>query len=513
MARVVVEQVPMPLPDGTALATDVAYPDDGERHPVLLVRTPYDRLTLRAAHDPIALARAGWAVVLQDVRGRWASEGTFDPILQEPADGAAAVEWCASRPWSNGRVAMAGASYNGFTQWSAAFRRPEALKAIAPTLTTPFVGSTWFREGGAFRIGVWSIWSLALGSGGSHGTRATERRAAKNLERWRELVRPPVAVDEIAAGLPAFRDWVAGGDGLAAVEPKPTLPTVDVPAFHVAGWYDIFCEGSLAAYAALAKRGKAAQRLIVGPWSHATMLLRLVGQVDFGPKAVGPDGGVLAEQLRFLRDAVDGREPRGGATVFVMGANRWIELDAWPPPADPLELFLAADGRLARERGPSGADRYRHDPADPVPTLGGRHLLWGMPAAGPIDQRPVEERDDVLVYTSEPLRRSVTVVGEVEARLRVASSAARTDFAVKLVDVHPDGTALNVVDSIRRVELEPGRAKTIRVGAGSTAMTFRRGHRIRVEVASANFPHFDCLGPAEQTVHHGSSLRLPVIPA
>lgn len=510
MTEVRVEEVAMPLPDGTRLGTDVFVPGDGERHPVLLARTPYDRFTLRAGHDPVALARRGWAVVLQDVRGRFGSEGTFDPMRQEADDGAAAVEWCARQPWSNGAVAMASGSYNGYVQWAAAFRRPKALKAIAPSVTTPFSADSWFREGGAFRIGVWTIWSLALASGGNHGTRASERRAARNLERWRELVGPPADVDEISTSLAGFRDWYRDRDVFAGVEPKSTLAPVDLPVFHVSGWYDLFCEGSLDAYAAMARRARSPQRLIVGPWSHATMFLRLVGEVDFGPRAMLL--GVAAEQEAFLRAAVDGGEPKGGVTVFVMGRNDWLDLEAWPPPADELELFLGADGRLLDERGPRGADSYVHDPADPVPTHGGRHLHWGLPPSGALDQRAIEARDDVLVYTGARLRRDLTVVGRVRAKLRVASTAEQTDFTVKLVDVHPDGTAINVTDSIRRVELTPGRAKTIEVSAGSTAMTFRRGHRIRVEIASANFPQFDCLGAAQQTVHHGSSLLLPVYP-
>ena len=499
----------MPLPDGTTLATDVFVADDGERHPVMLVRTPYNRFSLRMAHDPVALARAGWAVVFQDVRGRWDSKGTFDAVRQELDDGAAAVEWCAQQRWSNGSVAMAGASYNGWTQWSAAFRRPKALRAIAPSVTTPFVRDSWFREGGAFRIGVWTLWALGIGAGGNHGTRASERRAAKNLERWRELVQPPADVDEISSVLADFVNWFRRPGRYASLDPKPTLAPVDLPAFHIVGWYDLFCEGGLDAYAAMARRARSPQRLVVGPWSHGTVGFRLVNEVDFGPKAIGPGKPVAAEQNEFLRAVVDGSEPKGGASIFVMGRNEWLELERWPPPADDLELFLGADGALLEKPGPRGADTYRHDPSDPVPSHGGRNLHWGLPAAGPCDQRPVEARDDVLVYTGKSLRRDLTVIGRVRAKLRVSSSAKRTDFTVKLVDVHPDGTAINVTESIRRVELTPGRAKTIEVSAGSTAMTFKRGHRVRVEIASANFPQYDCLGKAQQTVHHNSTLLLP----
>jgi uncharacterized protein len=514
-------EVAMPLPDGTLLATDVTVADDGERHPVLLVRTPYARSSLRAWHDPIELARTGWAVVQQDVRGRWGSGGAFDPLVQELADAPAAVEWCARQPWSNGRVATAGLSYNGFTQWAAALARPKALRAIAPAITTPFARDTWLTEGGAFRLGVWTIWALAMASGGNNASRVSERRAAQALQRWQQIVAHPADLEPVAAAMPAVAGWYRGDEAaLARLDLSRKVRSVETAAYHLTGWYDIFCEGALDAYEALAsgardERVRRSQRLVVGPWAHGSLLLQLVGRVDFGRHANGLLRGIPAEQLAFLRAAVEDREVEPGVSVFVMGSNRWLDLDAWPPRAEERTLFLADGGRLIDERpSAAGADRYRHDPADPVPTLGGRHLHWGFPESGPVDQRPVEDRDDVLVYTTAPLRRALTVIGRVRAQLRVESSSPRTDFTVKLVDVHPNGTAINVVDSIRRVDLTPGRPATVEVAAGSTAMTFKRGHRIRIEVASANFPHFDCLGTADQTLHlggrAGSRVHLPV---
>ena len=510
----------MPLPDATTLRTEVAIPADGERHPVMLMRTPYGRSGLRAFHDPIGLARTGWATVIQDVRGRWGSEGAFEPMFQERSDGAAAVAWCAQQPWSNGNVAMTGGSYNGFVQWAAALGKPKGLRAIAPTITTPFIRDTWFGEGDAFRVGSWALWALSLAAGGTGGPVGAEKRAWKTTARWRELVSYPTDVDAIAAALPAFRDWIAAEhEYWKPAEPASRLRNLDVAGHHVAGWYDIFLEGSLDAYSALAHDSpkesvRRAQRLVVGPWFHGPMT-QLSGEIDFGPDANWIVHGVLAEQLQFLRDAVEGREVKGGASIFVMGRNKWLELETWPPPAKDVSLHLAADGRLdwsAPER--TGRDTYRHDPRDPVPTRGGRHMHWGLPPSGPVDQRPLEGRGDTLVYTSEPLKHDLVVLGKVRAELRFASSAPRADVTVKLVDVHPDGTAYNIVDSVRRVGLTPGRARRVDVEVGSTAMVFKRGHRIRVQVASSNWPFFDLLGAADQTLHRGgrSGSRL-VLPA
>lgn len=527
-----VHDVAVPLPDGTRLATDVVVPADGRRHPVFLLRTPYSRAGLRAVHDPVELARAGWAVVVQDVRGRVGSEGTFDAMRQEGPDGAAVVEWCAAQPWSNGRVVMAGASYNGWVQWAAARHRPRGLAAISPSITTPYAERSWFKEGGAFKLGAWATWAIAMSSSGNHGTKAAERRAVKDVQRRNELMAYPPDVDRIASHFPAFAEWYRGGpDYWRAMEgPGPLASTVRVPAYHLTGWYDIFVEGALDAYEELAHRSRResvrrSQRLVVGPWGHAAQLLQLVGCLDFGAEANWLQRGIPAEQLRFLRDAADGREVRGGADVFVMGRNRWLELESWPPPATETAFHLESgsaansslgDGRLlAAPPERSGFDRYRHDPADPVPTTGGRHLLWGpTPAPGPADQREVELRRDVLVYTSEPLAQELTAVGRVRAELHVASTARRADVTVKLVDVHPDGRAFNVVDSVARFEPVRGRPTRVRVDVGRTAMTFLPGHRIRIEVASSNHPHLDCLEAADQTLHWGgrtpSRLILPV---
>ncbi|HET7572634.1 MAG TPA: CocE/NonD family hydrolase [Gaiellaceae bacterium] len=526
-----VQDVAVPLPDGTRLATDLFLPADGERHPVFLLRTPYSRASLRAVHDPVELARAGWAVVVQDVRGRVASEGRFDALRQEGPDGAAVVEWCAAQPWSTGRVAMAGASYNGWVQWTAARHRPRGLAAIAPLVSSPYAGRSWFREGGAFKIGAWANWAMAMATAGNGGTRAAERRAVKDVQRLLELVAHPPDVERIASHFPAFAEWYAAdvADWAETEGPGPLASRVQVPVYNLTGWYDIFVEGAIDAYEELAHRSRReavrrSQRLVVGPWSHMADLIQVVGTVDFGAEANWLQRGIPAEQLRFLRDAAEGREVRGGVDVFVMGRNRWLELDSWPPPATETAFHLESgssangsggDGRLLDappER--AGFDRWRHDPADPVPTTGGRHLLWQPAPPGPADQREVERRRDVLVYTSEPLARELTAIGRVRAELHVASTAPRADFAVKLVDVHPDGRAINVVDSISRADLVPGRTTRVSVDVGRTAMTFLRGHRLRIEVASSNHPHLDLLEAADQTLHWGgrtpSRLLLPL---
>jgi putative CocE/NonD family hydrolase len=252
-------------------------------------------------------------------------------------------------------------------------------------------------------------------------------------------------------------------------------------------------------------------------------LMPMTAHLDFGAKANGVTEGVPGEQLQFVRDAIDGKPTVSGVRAFVMGTNSWIDLDDWPPPSTPTRLWLDVDGEAGRANVGAlnwqrprltGTDRYRHDAAYPVPTMGGRSMNAALPMAGPMDQTPVEARPDVLVYSTRPLTHNLTVAGPVTAQIGFQSSAERADVTVKLVDVYRDGRAINIADSVRRVQCRPGEPQLVSVDVGSTAITFRRGHRIRVEIASSNFPRFDVLDSAEQAVQRGGSfasyVELPV---
>lgn len=533
--RLLVTEARILMRDGAALLADVAVPDDGELHPVLLVRTPYGRASLRAAHDPVGLARLGWAVVTQDVRGRFASEGEFAPFHQELADGADTVAWCAHQPWSDGRVAMTGASYNGATQWLAAAAGSPELKAISPVVSSLDYRDGWSYEGGAFRFAFMTSWALGFASSDPRAPAARSRRAAAKLDRWPGPTRRPADDPEVASLFPAYGHWASPEDReyWRAIDVRRRVRQMDLAGYHVAGWYDIFCEASIDAYQAMV-RGSASeysrrsQRLVIGPWTHTGVYFPGTGYATFGSAADGIARGIPQEMVAFLRDALDRRQVPSGVSIFILGTNRWSEFDSWPPPSKPSLLHLSSAGGAAGSGGAvgdgrllvaapehAGVDRYRHDPADPVPNHGGRTLSPGLPLAGPIDQRVIESRPDVLVYTGDRLTHDLTVIGSVKAFIPFASSAERADVAVKLVDVHPDGTALNVVDSVQRTAGHTGRTRRVEVGLGSTAVTFRRGHRIRVEVSSANFPHLDCLPAATHSVHHGpragAYLLLPVV--
>ncbi|HZC28067.1 MAG TPA: CocE/NonD family hydrolase [Actinopolymorphaceae bacterium] len=526
VSRVTCLDTAVTMPDGVALATDVTVADDGAQHPVLLIRTPYSRASVRGFHDAIGLARLGWAVVTQDVRGRWDSPGAFSPFRSERVDGATTVAWCAAQPWSNGGVAMAGASYMGFSQWLAAADRPAALRVIAPAIAGPTIRDAIY-EGGALQLGVFSSWTLGIGALGSNLDADVVAAAIGDLDSWPDVLRDGTEKTALPRISPDWVRWLDPDDaelwssldaGAALLD--GSSPRSQPAGYHLAGWHDLFCESTIRGYSLLTGPDvddgvRSRQRLVVGPWAHLSMLRRTTGRLDFGTAAQGDFSGLFEDQFAFLTGGVAGQDMPSGVRVFVMGANRWLDLSGWPPPSTDTPLYLAGEGTLSwSPPAEAGSDRYHHDPADPVPTRGGRTLHPVPPDPGPLDQRAVEQRPDVLVYTSAPLDRDVTIIGTVRARLTFASTADRADVAVKLVDVHPDGRAMLVVDSIQRAATTPGTPQEVGVDVGSTALVFAAGHRIRIEIASSNYPRFDTCAAADQTVHHGgralSHLTLPV---
>jgi putative CocE/NonD family hydrolase len=496
--------LPVAAADGTTLATDVYRPGGDGAHPVVLVRTPYGKhgaaVTLAIAGiDPLALVRAGYAVVVQDVRGTGNSAGRFRPLRDEASDGAAAIAWAAAQPWSNGAVGMAGPSYLGAVQLAAARERPPALRAIAPTVA--FMPGV-LHQGGAFRLGNNLPWCLTMALG--------QTEDAAELQRLRPLVGDVAAAyrrlpRSALTGLTrwfgeAYDDWLSPperGGFWRDIE----LP--ELPALHVTGWYDDFLGSTLATFRALRAAGRTGQRLIVTPWRHG------FGGDTVGELWLGPDAHIdlLAAHVAWFDHWLKG-EPlveRAPVRIFVQGANRWRDEDDWPlARARPERWYLQADGRLGREPGADEADVFRYDPHEPVPTVSGNGSLLGVDGAfagGPRDRRRLHARPDVLVYLGDPLESDLEVTGHVTATLHVSTSARDTDFTAALLDVQPDGRAIGIADGILRLRYrdgldfpalaEPGRVYTIEIDLIATSNVFRAGHRIGVELSSSSFPRFD----------------------
>ncbi len=538
---IVRKNVAAEMRDGTVLMADVYRPAEVGEYPVLLTRLPYGKDLPRDAtyFDPIKAAQAGYLVVVQDVRGRYASEGDFTPFVKEFEDGHDTVEWAARLPGSNGEVGMYGLSYYGKTQWQAAVTQPPSLRSMVPGVTWGNHLNGVQMRGGVQELGVMLFWAMAAIAPDAL-IRKHRGDPQKIGERLPELVG---VIDALLAGggydvLPLSKlpnpdgvvPFVEGGFGRGVDDPgwdylkiDDKYDRVDVPTFHIGGWYDCFIGETLRQYEAMKQRSTEAglrpPRLLVGPWTHADFGSTF-GDLDFGLGASGVfvnhRGDLTDRHLAWFDATLKGDESALENTppvqVFVMGENRWRDYEEWPPPGARTEDWhLRAGGTLTREPG-GPEDRpstYDYDPEDPVPTLGGPTLMAPIHGAGARDQRAIEERPDVLTYTSEPFDAPHTVLGSVHATLFAASSAPDTDFVARLLDVYPDGRAIGVADGIVRASaresypapgvvrptppspIEPGEVYEYRVDLWATGVTLLPGHRLGMEVTSSSHPRWE----------------------
>jgi hypothetical protein len=534
--------VRVPMRDGVELRANLFRPTASGRFPAIVQRTPYGRGG-RDWHDGARYARAGYVVVVQDTRGRGDSGGRWEPFLHDAADGADTRAWILRQPWSNGRIGTSGGSYLGWTQWAAVPGAGEELAAIAAQVPFGNAYRDVVYSGGALRLGLAMGWGMATGGVGLDPERLQAAYRHLPLLRFDEALPRPV---------PYLRDWVAHpvhDDYWRARGIDDHAAQVRTPTLNFGGWYDIFAAATLElTRQARAANGGGPHYAVIGPWGHGASDRRL-GGLDFGSHAPVK---LWELQFRWLEHWLQGRgEGTAGWApyrLFVMGENRWRDEQEWPLARTrytPYYLHsrggantLNGDGGLdTRAPDTETPDVFLYDGDDPVPTTGGANIVGA--AEGPFDQRGVERREDVLVYTTAPLLRAVEVTGPVKLVLWASSDARDTDFTAKLVDVHPDGRAFNLCDGIVRARwrhgdgrealLEPGRVERFEIDVGVTANLFRRGHRIRLEVSSSNFPRFDRnpnsgkpwgtdteMLPARQTVVHDaarpSHLLLPVIP-
>jgi uncharacterized protein len=554
----------VPMRDGVVLRADVYRSSHSGRRPVLLERTPYNKTFPRMVLDTVHVLYAvegGYTVVIQDTRGRFASDGEFFPFFSDIQDGYDTVEWCAAQPWSNGRVGMFGTSYVGATQLLAAISSPPHLGAICPVVSAADFHNGWIYEGGAFRLGFVAAWAaqfLALTQLDRLplSPQELQNKREKILDGVGRLRRslshlPLMELPLLEGVAPYFREWLAhpdDGDYWQRFNIITHHERVTAPALHVGGSYDLFVSGALRNYVGLRKHAatehaRAGQRLLFGPWVHGSLqsTQSVVGQRDFGWRSmVSLTETKLTWFDHWLRDVDNEVASQAPVRVYVMNSG-WRHEQEWPLEGTEWTRFylhsagransLNGDGRLSRDTpGSEPSDVFLYNPLNPTPTGG---------ADGIYDQRPVEARFDVLVYSTPPLSEPLEVTGPVTVVLHAASSAPDTDFTAKLVDVAPDGYAANLCDGIIRARyrdslahpelMQPGETYQFTIDLNATGNLFVAGHQIRLEIASANFPKFDRnqntgepvalarqVRPAMQTVFHDSRypsyVILPVIP-
>ena len=556
-------RVPVPMRDGIILYADVYRPVAEGRYPVIVSRTPYSTERAPSAYEAaVHFAQRGYVYVFQDVRGRHESEGEWEPFFNNEQDGYDTVEWAARQPWSNGKVAMQGGSYLGQNQWRAAQAAPKNLVTIFPMVASTSIYHDWITLNGGWRLSFNFGWgpvrqeSRIMQNTGAHTLEGVNAIHYDQLQRHL-----PLSTMQQLAGRDAqfYDDWLANPDYNDYWKPlsvEEMFEKITIPVHTFGGWFDIFSQGTLRGYVGMSQKGGTEQarkmsHMVIGPWGHGAS--QSFGDIDFGPTA---NVEALALQVRWydhwLKGIDNGLTSEPPVKLFVMGRNQWVYEQEYPlARTDYRPFYFTSAGGANSDKGngglswtkpvkPSPPDRFGYDPDKPVPSLGGNNCCGTPTPAGPKDQRPIESRQDILLYTSDVLQDELEVTGPVKVVLYASSDAVDTDFVAKLVDVHPDGTSYNMAEGIVRARyrdslsapslMKPGEVYRFEIDLVGTSIAFLKGHRIRVHVTSSHFPQFDRnpntgakfgttaeIKVAQQTVYHDaerpSHIVLPVIPS
>jgi len=517
------EDATVPMRDGVRLAATIYRPSAPGRYPVLVVRTPYNRAGAKGAAT--ALAEQGFAVVAQDVRGRFESPGDFYAFLNEGPDGYDTIEWAAAQRWSNGKVGTFGASYLAWDQFYAAQYKPPHLASMYM-----IVGGSNFYQDFAFPGGTPNLgWSVWLARSAQTSPLANEKKeaaekfqiATRDLTTW-AATHPQErskSFESFPPHLKMFTDyyshpnfdsyWKHRGFYYESLYKE----IKDVPSLFLSGWYDYFGEGTLKNFTAVHKTQKTEKKLIMGPWPHGTGRA-VCGDVAFGDAATANEVAMMAdwfrhtlygERLKLIRNETVSVFRMGGGSgertsdKFQHG-GKWLTYSTWPAPAKNKVLYLGAGGKLVDSVPAAATITYVFDPDNPVPTLGGRYGIPGTPDCAQ-DQRPLKDRSDIVRFETAPLDADLDVTGMVRARLTVSTDAKDTDFTAKLIDVYPSGYELILADSQIRLRFRkgfekpapytPGSKTEVAIDLGSISNLFVKGHKLRLDVSSSNYPKFE----------------------
>ena len=543
-------EMPIVMRDGVILYGNLYCPDPSGVYPTVVCRLPYDKNRERPATDvlrPEPFVEAGYCVLLQDQRGTGTSDGLLTSTgKNEYQDGYDTVEWVATQPWSNGKVAMIGLSNHGFAQLAAAASRPTHLVAIAPWECQAWAPFN-MNHGGTVTVVNKLNWVYAQSDRQLENMklRPEEReRIREELDRYREhlpeqlryrpLVRTPAAN---VKNFPLVHEYVDTACNIGnyaywqSIGRPVDFSQLDLPMFHLTGWCDFMKDSTIDSYQAARNFGGTSrmrenQFLVIGPWNHGSAMGSQVGEFDFGQENSGWRSGIEAILIRWMDHYMKGRtldsfwdQP---VHYFVMQKNRWQSAANWPDPRMEYQVYYLdsqgyantrwGNGQLIRTPGQGTCDAYVHDPDDPVPTkpvAPGQKRLEDSPEI--LDYTPIEEREDVLVYTSDPLEKGLVAAGPVKVRLYASTTGEDVDFMCRLLDVFPDGRPFNVTEGavraryrhsvspeavrekkeIREEFITPGEVVEYEIFVGNAAWYFGPGHRLRLEIASSSFPRHD----------------------
>ena len=494
--RVQVERdLRIPMQDGVILAADHYAPITDERTPTILIRSPYGR---NANHSVFGLllaffghrfAERGYHVLIQDTRGRFDSTGSFNPYFNENEDGAVTLAWLCRQSWSTGVIGLWGGSYLGIVQWLIAAENP-AVQALVPTITSTQLHKILYPDG-ALDLGLALRWTALFQTLDNARSKPIKSLTVLwDVERALKpalLHLPVTETDEIVLGkeVPYFREWLAHSDVeedmWQANLDKMRAAEIDKPTHLIGGWYDFFLRGLLEDYDAMVKAGHQPY-LTIGAWHH---FAAIISMDDLREGLIWFDAHLRGDPSRMRQKPV---------RLFIMGANEWRDYDVFPPPSTERRYYLQTAFGLATElpHADSQPDHYTYDPSNPTPALAG--AIFSI-TGGRVENSSVEARPDVLVYTSSPLRKPLEIIGRVRLELFVQSDLEHTDFYGRLCDVHPNGRSYNICEGLFRVEpgkgvRQPDGTICVEVDLWATAHVFKRGHAIRLQVASSAHPHW-----------------------
>ena len=552
----------VPMADGVKLVTDVYHPAGDGPWPTLVFRV---RGSLSAGFitsvlmlNPMVAVERGYAVVIQQVRGRGLSEGEWNPFFNEGSDGADCVRWVLDQSWCDGRIGTYGTAYSAFAALQLVAQGFEEVKACTVLGTNANPYDNWIYTSECFELG-WNVyWAYMLGIESIGRLECSdEERAQSRSDLSQAIINAPEVVrrlpidqhPELLNGVsPCYEDWLEHSsydEYWDSINILKKAPQISAPILSIVGWHDNFLKSHFDLYRQItsvgAEPGRSNHRMVVGPWEHVSYVSPFAtsanGVREFGLEAssgVGLSGPLVLDWMdRWVKEEKTTVEV-GGVRYWQMGENSWKEVDVWPPVGVETSWYLSSEGGDDAERnkgelvleapGRQVADTFQYDPVDPTPTVGGKLLMPTIQSAGIQDQTAVEQRSDVACYTSPVLTGPVVVSGPVKCLLWVSTSAQDTDFTAKLVDIEPGGMAANLADGIVRLSKafpgqvnEPGAIREVEIDLWDLGHTFLPGHQIRLEVASANFPRFDrnlnvVAGPnlpsiddavtATQTIHH-----------
>ena len=529
--------------DGVRLSTNIYRPDAPGKFPVLLTRSPYGNGG-KGSHFAQYFVTLGYVVIAQDTRGRYESEGVFDALQSEALDGYDIQQWVGKQSWCNGKIGTYGGSYVGFTQWMPAPLQSPYLVTMMPVVTFSDFHDVVYQNG-AFRLELWGLWSYEM-------TTPYHVVLDSIIKRPDDILMKLPLIDQdkkLGWKVPFLRDWLVhpehdrywdrtsiGDDGYSKIRTS---------IYNIGGWYDILLNGTIANFTKMTNPSidpeiRKKQKILIGPWVHNEGT-RKVGELDFGESAELNETELMTRWFDSQLKGIDnGMTEEPPVKIFVMGENRWRYENEWPLARTDYQKYyfhsrgnantLSGDGFM--DTIPSNdntVDKFVYDPENPVRTIG---------SMGPYDQRPIETRNDVLIYDTRLLQEDVEVTGPVNAVIYASSSAKNTDFTAKLVDVYPGGKAIRICEGILRADhrnpllspsnIEPGKIYEYKIDLWATSNVFKKDHKIRVEISSSNFPRFDrnlntgnyfatdtTFVKAEQIIYHNaeypSSIILPII--